>query len=205
VEKVTKPAKPAKMFSMELSYPYFCYDYIHKGSHYISVDLLLPTIAEIHFRPRVVSGGNALELAMIIPDFFPDSSHLMATNAGVKKFNKNTHKVTAFQDAVQAILEHYNYEHEIVGPKQFIPLSFQVEEDIVSWECQVFENIDHDFVEYLEHKQYFNVTTVELVSIVKCHAKQTPGNFCIVGSPYKDVSSDEEVKQCWCGPHAPAI
>jgi len=103
------------------------------------------TMAEINFKPCIVSGGNAFKLAMIIPDFFMYSSHLMATNASVKKFNKNTHKATAFQDAVQAILEHYNYEHEIVGPKQFIPLSFQVEEDIVSWECQAFEkNTDQD-------------------------------------------------------------
>ena len=62
--------------------------------HYCCVDLLVLTMGRDKFTPKVMSGGTAVTIGIIDPDFFFKYNRLRQANRGRDAFNNNSHKAT---------------------------------------------------------------------------------------------------------------
>jgi len=70
----------------------------------------------------------------------------------------------------------------IIGEPQCVKLPFVCEEEMLHWECPLFENEDQDCVDDIGATTHFNVLCVELDGVAKKKKKKKGGTRAI-GSP----------------------
>jgi len=166
-------------FKMDFVYPYMLYDYVDDDRRHCTIDFLVPTMAEKAFRPTVNAAEQSLDLATVIPPFFANKARLMAAFSGETGFGENTHRATAMGevcDDIEKQCEDAKADNTIIiGVPQRVKLPFPCEEEIVHWECQLFENEDEEHTDDIGVATYFNVLSVDLVGVAKKKKKKRGG------------------------------
>ena len=161
---------PSHMFSMNPTHAFMMYECVKKKRRHVSVDFFVTCMSEEFFKPKASDSKKALELAAVIPKFFPGKPRLMMANAEAG-FAGNTHKATAFEDASEVIDEEFGSKDDddakTLGKPQCVKLPFVVEPNIVHWEVQMFPSDDAKFATQLGNKPFYAVLTVEMAHIKK--------------------------------------
>ena len=121
----------------------------------------------------------------------------MAAFRAESGFGENTHRATAMGEVCDDIEKQYEDRKVdttlIIGAPQRVKLPFACEEDIVHWECQLFENEDEDYQEDIGTATYFNVLSIDLVGIAKKKTKKKGGTR-VIGSPSATAATVEKKK-----------
>ena len=119
----------------------------------------------------------------------------LATETG---FGENTHRATAMGEVCDDIEKPYEDAKAdttiIIGEPQRVKLPFACEEDIVHWECQLFENDDEEYTNDIGANTYFNVLSVDLVGIAK-KKKKKKGGTRVIGSPVQQVQAPAPARE----------
>jgi len=190
--KVTGKRSSAS-YSMSYTYPYLMHDYVMEDRRYCSIDFLVPTQAESNFKPAM-KNNNIFTLATLVPGVFIKKRRLLDAHADDAQVNTNAHKVTSFTETADAVeKDHTNPitdELELIGTPQEITLPFACEEEIIDWECQLHMSEENDYQEELDTNVYFNVLSVDLVSVEK-KKKKKRGKTRVIGSPIRAETEDE--------------
>ncbi|KAL3921421.1 MAG: hypothetical protein SGARI_006687, partial [Bacillariaceae sp.] len=142
-------------FNLGISFPYLMYTYKEDDRDRVTYDFLVVAQGQQQYRPSVPEGGTELHVGMVLPKFFIDRARLLDAKAGDQSFTANTHKVTAFADLVTKVeksvgIDDDNRESaafEFLAAPMKLKTSFPVEEEIVDWEMQAFQNGDDDFID----------------------------------------------------------
>ena len=168
------------------------------GRQKVTVDFLVQSLPEDHFRPKVSSDGMYLELGIVVPDFFYNKGRLIEASGNKRKGHQvgsSHHKVTAFAQAVNDIKAGDDYEETIVC--KHVKLPFKLERDFRSddhgpgWELQAFAHDNEDLFQM--HQCYF-VLTVELESFIKPCKSKISGKKALraISSPMKPTQDNED-------------
>lgn len=187
---VSKPTSAA--FGMGFTFPYILYTYIEDGKRRVSVDFLVIGMAKENFRLRVVQGGKALQLVVVIPSFFADENRLQLANEEDQGFNKRSHKATALEEVVHKITENIDGEEPLLGSPQQVSLPVPCEEEIHDWETLAFNNEDMEWSDLFQNQQHFFVLSVDLISTIKISKKKKTGGFRSLGRPSRVVNKEED-------------
>ena len=121
---------------------------------------------------------------------------LQVLHVANEEFTEDTHKATAFQEAAAQAMKNFDTDNNepVMGTPQRIKLPFKVEEEIVSWECQAFNNNDEDFLESVENKQqFFFVLSIDLQSVEKIRKSKKTGGLRLLGSPTRTPDDGSEL------------
>jgi len=152
-------------------------------------------VAKSSFRPSVNIADQSLDLCTVIPPFFANKERLMQVFAMETGFGENTHRATAEGEVCDSIEKQYDDAKAdktiIIGEPQHVKLPFASKEDIVHWECQLFENDDQDCLDDIGVTMYFNVLSVDLVGAAK-KKKKKKGGTRVIGSPVHTSAASEK-------------
>ena len=181
-------------FSLQVQFPYLMYTYKEDGRDRVSYDFLVVAQAQDLYRPIVPPGGTELHVGMVLPKFFIDKTRLLEAKDGDAAFTANTHKVTSFEDVVAKVEKSVGIDDdnrdsdgmEFLASPMKLKTPFPVEEEILEWEMQAFQNTDEDFVDNCGGYQYYFILTVTLQSVVKKKEKKA-GGFRVIASPTRDA------------------
>ena len=97
-----------KRYNITKDQTFMVYDYIHNTKKYCQVDILVPSMGRDKFGPKVIPGGRKLAISMVCPSFFFGYDRLKMANQQQRGFNQNTHKVTAFAEALRKMRKELN-------------------------------------------------------------------------------------------------
>jgi hypothetical protein len=172
------------MFKMDFTLPYMIHVYKENHDTIVTVDLLVPTYPKDYFIPDVIDNGSTLQLRTRIPEFFPNEGRVLAAHGG-DGFNQNTSQAQAFKDCCEEIDQHFGFVDTIYGDNpQVIPLPFKVEERILNWEVQGYQNNLGNLTDDLGGQQYHFTLSIDLMKLKT--KRRTEGGFRIVGSAMED-------------------
>ena len=164
-----------KKFNISKDQTFMVYDYIQDKKKYRQVDILVPSMGRDKFGPKVNPGGKKLNISMVCPSFFFRYDRLEMANMQTKSFNQNTHKATAFEEALRKMRKELNVRKggDISGPDLVISLPFSCEETIVKWGLLSFENLDPEVVaKHRPDVQMFDVLSLTLMSDEKVESEE---------------------------------
>ena len=189
--KLKKVARSKVSYNLTNDATYLVYDFMQDGVHYCCVDLLVLTMGRDKFTPKVMSGGNAVTIGMIVPDFFFKYDRLEQANQGRKAFNKNSHRATAYEKALLDMRRDLRVKKggNIQNPKVVIQLPFECEESIIEWVVDGFQNDDEEVVR-ANHPdiQVYYVLTMTLKSSEKMESdEEKKGTSRIYKSPVRTM------------------
>ena len=140
------PTSNSGPFSLSASFPYLMYNYVAGRFHKVTIDFIVIGMAQKYYRPLVSPGGKTLQLGMVIPKCFAEQDRVQIANeTATDAFNEATHKATAFETAAAGITDPLSSDDPILSNPQSVSLPFAVEEEIESWELQIFDNEDDEF------------------------------------------------------------
>ena len=94
------------------------YDWFDEyGRQKLTVDFLVHSLPQSHFRPKVDCNGKHLELGIVVPEFFLSHTWLIESAQSKTKMGArvvaNNHNVTAFTKAVDELKAQSDYEKTI--------------------------------------------------------------------------------------------
>ena len=141
-----------KRYSITKDHTYMIYDFIQERKHYCIVDISVPSMGRDKFTPNVMPGGNRLSIGMVSPKFFFQYDRLKMANMLNVGFNENSHKATAFEQALRDVRRELKVKKggEVSGEDMIIPLPFRCDQHIVRWGLLSFENKDREVMD--KHK-----------------------------------------------------
>ena len=160
-------------FCMDFQFPYIMYNYKAKNCKVVTIDFFIVGMNKHLVRPKVNDDGSELHVAFVVPSFFTHDRRFELADAAIQH---NTHKLTAFRDIHENIIEKHgdgSEEEPILGDPQKVRLPFVVKRKIRKWEIQTFENDDKDFFQYMQEiQQHYFVLSVTLLSVEKRYKKK---------------------------------
>ena len=168
-----------KRYNITKDQTFMVYDFIHNTKKYCQVDILVPSMGRDKFGPKVIPGGRKLAISMVCPSFFFGYDRLEMANQQQRGFNQNTHKATAFAEALRKMRKELDVKKggDISGPDLVISLPFSCEETIVKWGLLSFENLDSEVViKNRPDVQMFDVLSLTLVSDEKLESEEEEEN-----------------------------
>ena len=138
-----------KRYSITKDHTYMIYDFIQDRKHYCIVDIFVPSMERDTFTPNVMPGGNMLSIEMVSPKFFFQYDRLKMANMRNVGFNENSHKATAFEQALRDMRRELKVKKggEVSGEDMIIPLPFRCDQHIVRWGLLSFENKDREVMD----------------------------------------------------------
>lgn len=185
---ISKPATSAS-HSLLICFPHILCQCIDGNGQRVSIDFLVCGMSEACFCPKMHANGTIFQLGMVIPEIFTDEARLVLANHKDSKFNKSTHKATAFKEVVAKMTNDLEDGEPLVAAPQQVKLPFACETDIVEWEVLAFDNTDIEFRAAMGSEQYFFILSVELQSAVKVMKEKKKGGMRKLGSPTRLSSS----------------
>ena len=168
------------LFSMDFKLPFILTVYNDNLDQMVKVEVLVPTYPKEFFLPDLVSGGKKLEINIQAPPFFIDEGRVIASNAGVEGFNKNTHQAQAFKDNCESIHASFGMKNTIFGKPMEIEMPFDCEERIVDWEIQAYPNDLGTLTDDLGGEQFHAVLVVYARKLRT--KRKTHGGFRVIGA-----------------------
>lgn len=212
-EQLSTMSVQKKSFDLSIKCPCIMYDYVDHNRKVVSVDLLVPNQHRRFFRLEV-QGGKTLVVKVVIPKVFYNRKRILTANAGNKRFNKNSHKATAFSQLCKQIVKDLGKQThppgdgddsdeeanvEVCDGEQCIELPFEVEDELYrghkglgkGYEVVALENEDDVLFAELEEPTDLFVLSVDLVSVEKTK-KTAKGSMRKLKSPSKYDDSSEE-------------
>ena len=198
-DNLSKMSIATAPFSLDVKFPYLMYTYKEDDRDRVTYDFLVVAQAQDQYRPLVPAGGTELHIGMVLPKFFIDKTRLLDAKQGDAAFTGNTHKVTSFQDIVEKVEKSVGIDDdnrdsegmEFLAAPMKLKTPFPVEEEILDWEMQAFQNGDDTFIDNCGGYQYYFILTVTLQSVVKKKEKKA-GGFRVIASPSRDRDGMEE-------------
>lgn len=170
--------------SMAISFPYIQYGFIEGNRRRVCVDFLIYGMSKKDYRLKVINGGKALQLGMVVPSFFTDPNRLQIANEDDTGFNTRAHKAIVFQEVVSKLNDALDNEEPLLADPMKVSLLYPCEDEF-EWEVLGFENDDLEWNESMEHQQHFFILSVDLISTIKVGKQKKKGGFRMLGSPNK--------------------
>ena len=149
---------------MAISFPYIQYGFIEGNRRRVCVDFLIYGMSKKDYCLKVINGGKALQLGMVVPSFFTDPNRLQIANEDDTGFNTRTHKATAFQEVVSKLNDALDNEEPLLADPMKVSLLYPCEDEF-EWEVLGFENEDLERNDDMEQQQqHFFILSVDLIS-----------------------------------------
>lgn len=176
--------------SLNMAYPYIQYQYGVGDETYVTVDFLVPAFCKDQF--EVILHPNKREIHLkikLITKFFEMNR---IRNQDKNKFNRNSHKVIAFQSCSDAVKKECNNSGDIFGNTPPVQLPFEVDENSV--EADVFLHKHPELTEVfkaknLKHRGYYAIFTVTYEALLKRKTPKKAVTISVCGF------SDDEVEE----------
>ena len=178
-----------KRYSITKDHTYMIYDFMQDRKHYCIVDVFVSSMGRDKFTPKVMSGGNKLSIGMVSPKFFFQYDRLKLANILNVGFNENSHKATAFEEALRDMRKELKVKKggEISGEDIIIPLPFRCDQHIVRWGLLSFENKDKEVVDkHNPDVQMNDILSLQLLSEERIESdEEEKGEVLVFKSPVR--------------------
>ena len=188
-----------KSFSMDFQCPHMLFVHTVDQREHVEIQFYVPTLPNIHFRPRRHPEiADKLLLGIVVPPFFPDKERLNVVFGQEADFNQSTHMNTAYKklaDDVAEVFDDGSPEITYIGKPQEVDLPFSCEEE-VDWEVQFYPNDVDELTDALGGLQFFAVMTVDLVNIAK-PKNRAVGGIRVVGGAAGGQQQQQPMQQNW--------
>ena len=141
------------------------------------------------FTPNVMPWGNRLSIGMVSPKFFFQYDRLKMANMLNVGFNENSHKATAFEQALRDMRRELKVKKggEVSGEDMIIPLPFRCDQHIVRWGLLLFENKDREVMDkHNPDVQMNDILSLTLLSEEKMESdEEEEGEVLVFRSPVR--------------------
>ena len=132
-------------YNVDTKFPYMIYEYIEDQQYCCCVDLFVFSFLSSRFKVKLSKCGKFLRIRTVIPPFFYTGKRLSKSQNHNEKFNQNTHRATAFEEATLPAVKRIGDSEDLIGSETEIRLPFPCDPNEFDWVVLSYKNGDNEF------------------------------------------------------------